>query len=246
MYLREPPPPPPGGSGGWEAAAWLERLDRDTETAVVMRLSSFAEMLPLQGLAVAPGADAPLAGLASALPSPSSLGEITEDCPWLQERYEDWRRTITPGQSIVVPDRRAWMNLLWSEAEVNYRAIYGGELAPWQRRQSARYLARLMRAGAMVAPSLFDLVAVARGVVDDNLAYEVWRLGTSYRHQDAEHEDELVEVEADQVFPRTRRLRLRQRYEREKRRAAPRAWKRRPGRAPDLWAAQLGGDAICS
>lgn len=246
MYLREPPPPSPGGAGGWEAAAWLEQLDRETATVVVMRLSSFAEMLPLQGLAMPPGAHAPRRELMSVLPSPSSLGEITEDCPWLQERYEDWRSTITLQQRAGVPDRRAWMNELWSEAEVNYRAIYRGELAPWQRRQSARYLARLLRTEAMVAPSLFDLVAAARGVVDDNFAYEVWRLGTSYRHQHAAHQDEMVEVEADQVFPRTRRLRLQQRYEREKRRAAPQAWKRRPGRAPDLWAAQLGGDSICS
>lgn len=246
MYLREPPPPPPGGSGGWEAAAWLERLDRETETAVVLRLSSFAEMLPLQGLTVAPDADARPAELVSGLPSPSSLGEITEDCPWLQERYEDWRKLITPEHGFSVPDRRAWMNGLWSEAEDNYRAIYGGELAPWQRRQSARYLARLMRAGALVAPSLFDLVAAARGVVDDNFAYEVWRLGTSYSRQQLEADEEGVDLRAGDVFPNTRRLRLRQRYEREKRRAAPQAWKRRPGRAPGVWAAQLGGDAICS
>ncbi len=247
LYLRQPPPPAPEGSGGWEAAARLARLDRGTETAVVMRLASFAEMLPLLGEEFPPDEDeTPRQVLRGSPVAPSSLGDITEDCPWLQERYEEWRVSSPSEEAARMPDRRLWLNGLWNEAEVNYRAFYGGELAPWQRRQTARFLNRLVRAGGLLAPSLFDLVAAARGVIDDNFAYELWRLGTSYSHQQIGAEDDALQLSAEDVFPDTRRLRLRQRYEREKRRLAPRAWKRRPGRAPELWAAQLGGDAICS
>jgi hypothetical protein len=246
MYLRQPPPPSPFGAGGWEAAARLEQLDPGKETAVVLRLSSFVEMLPLMGVPLRAAFDSAEESLRAALVSPSSLGDITEDCPWLQERYEEWRAALAADQRGVVPDRRRWLSELWQEAEENYRAIYGGVLAPWQKREASRFLKRLVRAASLVAPSLFDLVAAARGVVDDNLAYEVWRLGTSYSHQRLEESEEGLELQAWEVFPRTRRLRLRQRYELEKRRLAPRAWKRRPGRAPELWAAQLGGEAICS
>lgn len=246
LYMRRPPPPPAEGSGGWEAAAWLGTMDRDTDTAVVLRLPALVEMLPLLDVP-APKPQVETGSRHSyGMVAPASLGDITEDCPWLQERYEQWRAQLAPGGSASVPDRRAWLEQLWREAEENYRAIHGGELAPWQRRQSGRFLKRLVRAGGWVAPSLFDLVAVARGVVDDNFAYELWRLGTSYSHQPAGSEDALLELTASDVFPQTRRLRLRHRYELDKRRLAPKQWKRRPGRAPDLWAAQLGGNAICS
>lgn len=246
LYLRCPPPPPAEGSGAWEAAAWLSRLDRGAETAVVLRLSAFAEILPLLDAPMEPQDEPPSGRWIAAPVSPEVLGDITEDCPWLQERYEQWRGSITAEQDSAVPDRRAWLNELWREAAENYRAIYGGEPAPWQQRQAARFLARLARAGGLVAPSLFDLVAAARGAIDDNFAYEVWRLGAGYNHQQLDPGEDGLQLRAEDVFPHTRRLRLRQRYELEKRRAAPRVWKRRPGRAPDLWAAQLGGDAICS
>lgn len=245
-YLRQPPPPEPRGAGGWEAAARLARLDPEAETAVVLRLASFAEMLPLLGAESLPAAERPREILRRALVAPSSLGDITEDCPWLQEHYEQWRASIPAGDFAAAPDRQVWLNELWNEAEDNYRAIHGGELAPWQRRQAVRFVNRLARASSLVAPSLFDLVAAARGVVDDNFAYELWRLGASYSHQQLNAEDDALHLSAEDVFPDTRRLRLRQRYEREKRRLAPRAWKRRPERDPELWAAQLGGDAICS
>lgn len=246
MYLRQPPPPEAEGSGGWEAAARLEPLDRQTNTVVVLRLSSFAEMLLLGDAQAPPDSGSPRGILHAAPLSPSCLGDVTEDCPWLQERYEQWRLPVSARGVEGVPDRRLWLNELWKEAIDNYRAIYGGELAPWQRRQTARFLEKLVRAGGLVAPSLFDLVAAARGVVDDNFAYEVWRLGASYSHQHMDLDEDWLEARAEHVFPRTRQLRLRQRYELEKRRLAPRAWKRRPARAPGLWAAQIGGDAICS
>lgn len=241
QYLQAPPPP--GDARGWAAAAKLGRLDREVETAVVLRLPSFVQMLPV--LDMGPMEETPegVFDYSAELIAPESLGDVLQDCPWLQERYERWREAPA-GEAV--PDRRRWMAELWKEAAENYRAIYGGEILPWQRAQSTRFLERLVLSDLELVPSLFDLVAAARGVIDDNLAYEIWRLGTSYPYQQAREGETPLELESWEVFPHTRRLRLRQRYELEKRRRAPRAWKRRPGRAPEAWAAQLGGDAICS
>ena len=175
----------------------------------------------------------------------SCLGDVTADCPYLQERYEEIRQQLVEDPACPLPDRRRWLADLWKEAEDNYRAIYRGELAPWQRRQASRFLERLVRIDGMIAPSLFDLIAAARGVVDDNFAYEIWRLGVTPRYH-APRSSDLLELRAEQVFASTRLLRLRQRYEREKRRLVPRAWKQRPPRDLRGWAAQLDGDAICS
>ncbi len=241
QYLRAPPPP--NDTSGWEAAGLLCRLDPHVETVVVARLPSFVQMLPRLDLA-APDEPRPSQFEYRAdLVAPASLGEVLEDCPYLQERYEQWRGS---SSRECVPDRRRWLADLWEEAAENYRAIYDGEILPWQRKQAQRFLERLVVSDFALVPSLFDLVAAARGVIDENLAYEVWRRGSSYGPQQVRDGETPVELESWQVFPETRRLRLRHRYELEKRRRAPRAWKRRPGRTPEAWAAQLDGDAICS
>lgn len=243
QYLRTPPPSSGAGGGGWEAVALLRKLDENTDTAVVLRLSSFVEMLPLLDLMPPAVPEVDVGKYEVLLVSPESLGEVLFDCPYLQERYEDFR---TSGPQPAVPDRVRWLEDLWQEAARNYRAIYRGEIAPWQRRQASRFLARLTTAGGLLTPTLFDLVAAARGVIADNFAYELWRLGVSYRHQQPEPGQQMLALSAADIFPDTRRLRLRQRYERAKRFAAPRHWKRRPGPATGAWAVQPDGDAICS
>lgn len=241
------PPAAPGADARAQAAAFrLARLDPEVETAVVVTLPVFVRLLSL--LAGAGTAAEPRwRGRGRRLPvAPASLGDATEDCPYLQERYEDWRARSAGPEEGALPNRRRWLMELWREAKDNYRAIYRGELAPWQRRQASRFLERLVRFDGAVAPSLFDLIAAARGVVDDNFAYEIWRLGTSSRYHNPAPDAEHAHLRPEQVFAATKRMRLRQRYEREKRRLAPRSWKRRPPRDVRGWAAQLGGDAICS
>ncbi|MGC8882255.1 MAG: hypothetical protein ACP5UT_05425 [Bryobacteraceae bacterium] len=246
LYFLNPPPSPQADERARVAAARLLKLDLEAETVVVVTLPVFVR---LHSLLVGGQASEEPAWRGSAQNlrvAASCLGDICEDCPYLQERYEDMRRQLAEDPDCPLPSRRRWLAELWREAETNYRAIYRGELAPWQRRQASRFLDRLVRFDGAVAPSLFDLVAAARGVVDDNFAYEIWRLGTSPRYHTDRPDGDNAELTADQVFLNTRRLRLRQRYEREKRRVAPHAWKRRPARNVRGWAAQLNGDAICS
>ncbi len=246
QYFLMPPAAPGAGDRAQAAAFRLRQLDPAVKTAVVVTLPVFVRLLSL--LAEAEPAPEPRwRGRGRRLPvAAASLGDATEDCPYLQERYEDWRRQDAATEGGPLPCRRRWLAELWREALDNYRAIYRGELAPWQWRQASRFLERLVRFDGSVAPSMFDLVAAARGVVDDNFAYEIWRLGTSSRYHNPPADIEHAHLRPDQVFAATRRMRLRQRYEREKRRLAPRSWKRRPPRDVIGWAAQLGGDAICS
>jgi len=245
QYFLNPPPAPGADERAAWAAARLSELDPEAETAVVVTLPVFVRLLSL--LPNAEKREWPYwTGTAQNFElAASCLGDVTADCPYLQERYEEIRQQLVQDPACPLPDRRRWLADLWKEAEENYRAIYRGELAPWQRRQASRFLERLVRIDSMIAPSLFDLIAAARGVVDDNFAYEIWRLGVTPRYH-APRGSDLVELRAEQVFASTRLLRLRQRYEREKRRLVPRAWKRRPPRDLRGWAAQLGGDAICS
>ncbi|MCS7044008.1 MAG: hypothetical protein NZR01_14575 [Bryobacteraceae bacterium] len=246
QYFLTPPDSPGAGQRALAAAAGLQRLDRSASTAVVVTLPVFVRLLSLLAREQRQAMPAWRGAFRRAPIAAGCLGDVTEDCPYLQERYEDWRTQAGPEEGSGPPPRRMWLGELWREAQENYLAIYRGELAPWQRRQASRFLERLVRFDGAIAPSLFDLIAAARGVVDDNFAYEIWRLGTTPRYHSPPPDSEPARLRPEQVFAATRRLRLRQRYEREKRRLVPRAWKRRPPRDVRGWAAQLGGDAICS
>ena len=89
---------------------------------------------------------------------------------------------------------------------------------------------------------LFDLALAARGLVDDNYAWEVWNTANRYDWQQEEAELETQNLSGEEVFLNTRRLHLRRRLPRTKQRLMPAdssAAPRRTGRAsgPNNWAA---------
>jgi hypothetical protein len=94
---------------------------------------------------------------------------------------------------------------------------------------------------------LFDLALAARGVADDNYAWEVWTAAGRYEFQQAAAEIETANLSGEEVFLHTRKIRLRRRLPRPKRRLLPRGLKRRPRESrPGEWAQQLDGNSICS
>ncbi len=62
------------------------------------------------------------------------------------------------------------------------------KLSSWQRRQLARFSRKLALSAQMLLPDLFDLLTAARGVVDDNFAWEVWHAAGQWPWQLAESE----------------------------------------------------------
>ena len=56
-------------------------------------------------------------------------------------------------------------------------------MAHWQRRLLARYTRNLALAGNELSAGIFDLTVAARGVADDNYAWEVWEAAGRYPPQ---------------------------------------------------------------
>ena len=84
-------------------------------------------------------------------------------------------------------------------------------MAHWQRRLLARYTRNLALAASELAAGLYDLTVAARGVADDNFAWEVWEAAGRYPPQKDASDALTVRISGDEIWMDTRRIRLRRR-----------------------------------
>src|SRR5580692_947379 len=177
-------------------------------------------------------------------PHPESLAEIATEYPQLQWRYEQFRESMQDAVSI---DRRHAQSAMFRGAEKDHEANSGERIAHWQRRLLARYSRNLALAGNELSAGLFDLTVAARGVADDNYAWEVWEEAGRYPPQQMTSNLLTVRISGDEVWMDTRRIRIRRRLPSTKRRMRPYGLKpRKKEKVPGEWASQLNGASICS
>lgn len=177
-------------------------------------------------------------------PHPDSLAEIAIEYPALQWRYENFRRLLTDSKAT---DRRHVQLAVFREAEKEYEANTGEQITSWQRRLLARYTRNLALAANDLAAGIFDMTVAARGVADDNFAWDVWEAAGKYPPQKTESNLLTVKISGDEVWMNTRRIRLRRRLPSTKRRLRPIGLKaRKKEKFPGEWASQIDGGSICS
>lgn len=177
-------------------------------------------------------------------PHPDCLAEVTVEYPFLQHRYEQYRRRMIEEELI---DRPRVQLALFREAEHAYEQSTGEKLAHWQRRLLARFTRNLALINRDLVAGLFDLVVAARSAVDDNFAWEVWQTANRYPPQQESSDVPTHNLSGEEVWLHTRRLRLRRRLPRPKQRLRPVGLKpRKKEKYPGEWARQIDGDAMCS
>jgi len=177
-------------------------------------------------------------------PHPDCLAEITSEYPALQWRYEEFRGSSADWRLI---DRRHAQLAVLRAAEKEYEAHTGERLAHWQRRLLARYTRNLALASQELSAGVFDLTTAARGVADDNYAWEVWEAANRYPPQNTVSALPTAHIRGDEVWLDTRRIRLRRRLPSTKQKLRPYGLKpRKKEKFPGEWASQLNGTSICS
>jgi len=177
-------------------------------------------------------------------PHPDSLAEIAAEYPFLQWRYENFRQAMTDANLI---DRRHAQLAVFREAEKEYEANTGERMAHWQRRLLARYTRNLALSGNELAAGIFDLAVAARGVADDNFAWDVWETAGRFPPQKISADLPSVRISGEEMWRDTRRIRLRRRLPSTKRRLRPFGLKpRKKEKFPGEWASQVNGSGICS
>ncbi len=227
------------------AMAWrLQGCDPEKQTLVVLGLNLVDAVLE----AMERPQEAPRARkqtMAEVVnPHPECLAEITQEYPFLQQQYERYRVFQQP---LEMTDRRKVQWQMLKEAEVSYEAQTGDRVTHWQRRGLAKFTRNLAMMDNQLVANLFDLTSAARAVVDDNFAWEVWQAANTYPWQQEYTALETVNLSAEEVFLRSRKMKLRRRQPRMKQRLMPRGLKgREKERRPGEWAEQVDGSAICS
>jgi len=177
-------------------------------------------------------------------PHPDCLAEILIEYPFLQHRYEQFRAAL---RELALIDRRRAQLAVFREAAAAHEKSAGERLSRWQPRLLSRYARNLALASGELTAGLFDITVAARSIVDDNYAWEVWATGGRYPHQQTESDLETVNLSGEEVWLRTKRIRLRRRLPRPKQRLRPLGLKpRAKEKHPGEWARQFNGEAICS
>lgn len=226
--------------------AWkLQGADPSAEVFVVVSLNLMDPLLDAMEVPQDPPSRRPPPEIRLLNPHPDCLAEITVEYPYLQDRYEGFRKLMYPEERVDRP--KVQFDLL-RDAEKEYVKNTGDKIEYWQRRMMARFTRNLASINGDLVAGVFDLTVAARSVVDDNYAYDVWQMANRYSPQKpASDLLETVNLSGEEIWLNTKKLRLRRRLPRPKQRLVPRVLKqRKKEKFEGEWAQQTDGNAICS
>lgn len=155
------------------------------------------------------------------------------------------RRWLRPG--IAAVDRLALGRALWEVAASSYAEQTEEVLAGWQRRVFLDFAGRYARVQGLLVPGLYEWVVAARGVADDNLAWEVFDAARSFPWQQEANDLPSARIDGEELDLGSRRVRFRRRFFRVKRRPVRVPVRRRPEvEDPEAWLAAFDTEGICS
>ena len=248
-YRVQPQPRTPRMEAHAAAMAWkLQGADPLAEMCVVISLNLLDALLDAMEVPQEPPAAARVRlfdrGELFNL-HPDCLAEVTSEPPFYQEVYENVRRGDLAAFQL---DRPRWQLQLLRQAEQEYAINTGDQMQSWQRVNLAKFARNLATLDAHLVPGVYDLALAARSIVDDNYAYEVWQMANRYGVQQTEVAGmETLNLSGEEIWLRTRKLRIRRRLPRMKQRLKPAGLKnRKREKYKGEWARETNGLSICS
>jgi hypothetical protein len=144
-------------------------------------------------------------------------------------------------------DRRAIGVPLWNIASASLREQTRAETTVWQRRLFHDFAHRHSRIQGRLVPGLYEWVVAARGVADDNFAWEIFDVLRSYPWQKPNAELPTARIDGEMLDLGTRTVRFRRRFLRIKQRPVAVPVRRRPQpEDPSDWLDAFDGEGICS
>jgi len=98
----------------------------------------------------------------------------------------------------------------------------------------------------MLLPDLFQLLAAARGCIDDNFAHALWRLSTCYPWQSENSDLATISISPEDIWGGSRHIRFRPRQKRNKSLSRIGLLKRKREKRPGEWLESFDDPSICS
>ena len=153
-----------------------------------------------------------------------------------------------PGGEVEGPDRQALGRVVWTVGSRSWQEQTREAPAPWQRRLFFDFARRYARTSGQLVPGLYAWVVAARGVADDNLAWEVFEVARAYPWQEEAASDvETARLDGEDLDLGTRKVRFRRRFFRVKRRWTRVPVRRHPQPAdPEEWLRGFDAEGLCS
>jgi hypothetical protein len=144
-------------------------------------------------------------------------------------------------------DRVRLGDVVWDIGTRSWREQTEQTAAGWQRRVFRDYSRRHARVQGLLAPGLYEWVVAARGVADDNLAWEVFDAARAYPWQEEQAEIPTARLDGDDLDLGTRKVRFRRRFFRSKQRTLRVPVRQRPtSDDPAEWLSGFDGEGMCS
>lgn len=172
-----------------------------------------------------------------------SSREIMTEMPFLAASYE---RARAEGTSLDL-DRLRVNNLLMDLARKNYWKHDKEELSRSQLKTFHTFSRNYALLTGALVPDFFQTVAAARGVADDNFAYEVWDLGSRYPWQEETPGLPVLRLRGEDLYLDQKRFAFHRRLKSTRRRLVPLPTKkRRREPKPGEWKRQFDPRTICS
>lgn len=155
------------------------------------------------------------------------------------------------NSNIVEPlgvDRQALNAVVWQIATGSYHEQTREMIQPWQRRLYFDYANRLSQTAGQMVADLYHWVVAARGIANDNLAWEIFEVGRTYPWQGKTSDLPTIRIDGDELDLGSRRIRFRRRFFKVKRSAQVRMpIKERPTTDdPEKWLDAFDDNYICS
>jgi hypothetical protein len=150
------------------------------------------------------------------------------------------------GNEASFPDRQRIIYRLFCEASRHYRQETGEVIHIWQKRAFFRFCRNYALQGGMLMPDLFQLLAAARGCIDDNFAYAFCRLATCYPWQTESSDLASITITPEEIWGGSRHIRFRPRQKRNKGLSRLGLLKRKREQRPGEWLEGFDDPSICS
>jgi len=150
------------------------------------------------------------------------------------------------GAEGVFPNRQRIIYRLFNEAAHHYRQETGEALHLWQKRAFFKFCRNYAMTSGMLLPDLFQMLAAARGCVDDNFAYAFCRLAICYPWQRESSDLPTISISAEELWGGSRLIRFRPLQKRHKGLSKLGFLKRKRERRPGEWLEGFDDPSICS
>ena len=170
--------------------------------------------------------------------------EIPEEQALADSIQRSARRLGAEGE---MPDRQKVMLRLFLEAARHYSQETGEKVQFWQKRAFFRFSRNYALLSRALLPDLFQMLAAARGCLDDNFAYAFFRLASYYPWQREVSDLPTLRLAAADLWSATRRIRFRPKQQhRVKGRSLVKMMNRKKERTPGDWLKGFDDPSICS